>query len=210
MSDPIREAYEPSGFSFLREEPARNLWRLWHVGQRPEVGQFLSQLGVIPTAQLVAVLRVDQWERWLHHDCVPVEDYLRRFPALQTGDAAIELMFGECLVREELGESPALEEYLRRFPQYADALQPKDDTPSDNAGDATRLQSSPRLTPAPPPAPTLPPGRPASAWPSVPGFEVLEFLGEGGMGVVYKARPVGDARVMASADKSVRLWRLPK
>jgi hypothetical protein len=46
------------------------------------------------------------------------ETYLERYPALQADPAlAVEVVYQEVLLPEELGEVFRLEEYLGRFPQ---------------------------------------------------------------------------------------------
>src|SRR6516162_4557181 len=106
-----------------REEPARRLWQLWRQGQRPDVQQFLAGAGELSLPRLLAVLQVDQLQRWQAGERVPAEAYLERHPALRADqDAAVEFVFGEYVLREDLGEAPALEEYQQRFPEHAARL----------------------------------------------------------------------------------------
>jgi hypothetical protein len=63
------------------------------------------------------------WQRWHAGERIAAEDYLRRYPALETEPGqALELIYGEFLVREDLGETPAPEEFLRRFPDVEKEL----------------------------------------------------------------------------------------
>jgi hypothetical protein len=93
-------------------------------GQQPEVSPILADTAQLSLEQLATLLAVDQWERWRRGERVPAEAYLQQYPALQTDlERALELVYGEFLLREECGEAPALEEYLQRFPQYAARLE---------------------------------------------------------------------------------------
>src|SRR5713101_7910665 len=106
------------------EEPAWKLWRLWQAGERPDVQQFLARAGPLTPDQLSAVLRVDQRQRWMTGERILAESYLQKHPPVETNpEAAVDLVYGEFLLREELGETPVGTEYLRRFPQYAAPLQ---------------------------------------------------------------------------------------
>src|SRR5690242_4015262 len=73
--------------------------------------------------ELLARLRADQGARWRRGDRVKAEAYLAQHPALRDNpEAAADLIHGELLLREERGEAPDPEGYLRRFPQYTEAL----------------------------------------------------------------------------------------
>jgi hypothetical protein len=64
-----------------------------------------------------------QKHHWHKGVRVPVEVYLYTNPGLQdNAEAVLDLIYGEIILREGLGESPQLEEFLGRFPRHAPAL----------------------------------------------------------------------------------------
>jgi lipopolysaccharide biosynthesis regulator YciM len=169
-------------------DPARQLWELWRQGKDPRVDQFLEQAGIRDPALIVMVLRVDQRERCRLGQWVPAEDYLNAFPVVREhAESAVDLIFAEFLLREERGESPAAEEFLRRFPDRAGelklqlelhlALDRNRERTADWSGGTSTLHAGSSSPPVERPA----------AYPEIPGYEVLGVVGRGGMGIVYRA-----------------------
>jgi serine/threonine-protein kinase len=175
--------------------PAQRLWHLWRQGQQPDLRAFLDDAGELTPADRAAVLLVDQRERWHVGERRPVEAYLELYPHLRDDfEYALELIYGEYLLREERGESADLGAYCGRFPAYAQRLKFQVDL--HEALRATRpsgpVEADQGLTTT-----TDTPRRRDRGWPALPNYEVLEKLARGAMGVVYKARQKGLDRLVA-------------
>src|SRR5262245_42504612 len=79
--------------------PAARLLRLWQDGSAPNLDAFLAESGDLSPAQLAAVVRVDQRERWRLGQHIPAESYLDRYPRLrEDAEGTVDLVYGEFLL----------------------------------------------------------------------------------------------------------------
>ena len=87
-----------------------------------ELREHLTRTPGLTSGEVVELLCADQAERWRRGERVPAEAYLALHPNLPDDADTVELVYSEFVLREELGEAPALAEFEWRFPRFAARL----------------------------------------------------------------------------------------
>jgi tetratricopeptide (TPR) repeat protein/tRNA A-37 threonylcarbamoyl transferase component Bud32 len=94
----------------------------WERGERPVIEAYLDVEAALRQAVLVAIIHVDLERRLAAHEEVCVERYLERFPELMASPIIIvDLITAEYRLRRG-GPGLTQDDYLRRFPDLAEAL----------------------------------------------------------------------------------------
>jgi serine/threonine protein kinase/tetratricopeptide (TPR) repeat protein len=191
------------------EEIVEKFEEAWQHGERPAIDEFLNSKDVDSKTLVAELVHTDLECRLKAGEAVRVESYLERYRDLiGDRDRALGLIAAEYQLRSRREPDLTINEYLDRFPQYREDLPVRLDTPSLRRGPFSgphfrREPERPEEQTCPSCGSRLPAASEAAPVSSpdvlmrVGPFELLEKVGEGGFGAVYRARDPRLQRIVA-------------
>jgi len=154
-------------------------------GQAPPIADYL--IDAAPTTRLMTVvelIKIDLEYRWLKLKCPRrLEEYLQDFDFL-AANLPVDLIYEECHIRRQAGETFESQEVYRRFPQHENELRRL-------FGSAPALKATTMIGRRPTLIAGLEPGR------QLDEFDLISQLGTGAFGTVFLARQKSMHRLVA-------------
>ena len=210
----------PSSLSKLDAAVAK-FEEAWQRGQRPTIEAYLADTDSDRELLQRELIHVELERRIKARQAVTADEYWQRFTELQSPSEAAELLCTELEARKQLSDSIDRTDVLRRLasvdrefaslwneatefegasvadlvekhPHYAElfrlleSVSDLETSPHGSFASTTGLEHDPNATTTA-----------TSASNEIPGYELIERIGGGGMGVIYKARQLNPRRLVA-------------
>jgi serine/threonine protein kinase/formylglycine-generating enzyme required for sulfatase activity len=175
-----------AGRNDVSQENASRLYQIveafeeaWQSGGQPSIDDYLPTDSRLRRPALVKLVHIDLEYRLKAGQKIGVEDYLRRYPELETDspEELVELIAAEFRQCHVLGRMPLVEEFYKRFPAISSALGlqlPNAIESTETAGHRQAGDPGDQVPAVPPPT-------------HIGRYRVEKVLGQGGFGLVYLA-----------------------